>query len=138
MNGGWLSITARAEPEGLCPGGEGTVKVDVAIPADSHIQAHDTKEPFLVPAELTMEPAEGLSFEKVRYPPAEEAAFAWSPSPLRLFHGTIRLEVPVIAAPDARPGPRTITGRFKYQGCTPVACLRPGSVEFEVSVRILD
>lgn len=128
----WLALRAYLEPLHLGPGQRGKLVVEVEIPDDCHIEAHEPSEPFLVPTELSLDPVEGVAIGPVRYPPAEERRFDWSPVVLCVYRGTIRLEAPLEVAAEAVAGLRQIRGRLRYQGCTPLTCLMPGSQPVEV------
>jgi hypothetical protein len=54
--------------------------VEAEIPPGCHIETHETSEPFLVPAELNLEPVEGAMIRPVRYPATEDKQFVWSPA----------------------------------------------------------
>jgi hypothetical protein len=54
--------------------------VEAEIPPVCHIETHEPSEPFLVPAELNLEPVEGATIGPVRYPATEDKRFVWSPA----------------------------------------------------------
>jgi hypothetical protein len=76
----WLALRAHVEPECLRPGERGVLVVEAEIPPGCHIEAHEPSEPFLVPAELNLEPVEGATIGPVRYPATEDKQFVWSPA----------------------------------------------------------
>ena len=117
----WLTLRAHVEPECLRPGERGVLVVEAEIPPGCHIEAHEPSEPFLVPAELNLDPTEGVMIGAVRYPAAEEKRFGWSPAVLRVYEGSVRFEAPVKVEAAVAAGPRTIHGPLRYQGCTPAA-----------------
>jgi hypothetical protein len=132
----WLALRAHVEPECLRPGERGVLVVEAEIPPGCHIEAHEPSEPFLVPAELNLEPVEGVAIGPVRYPAAEEKRFDWSPAVLRVYRSSIRLETPVEIGTNTKAGSRVIRGRLQYQGCTPAACLMPAVQLIEVELDI--
>jgi Disulphide bond corrector protein DsbC len=132
----WLALRAHVEPECVRPGERGVLVVEAEIPPGCHIEAHEPSEPFLVPAELRLDPVEGVTVGPVRYPAAEEKRFAWSPAVLRVYQGSIRFEAQVEIITDAAAGPRVIRGRLQYQGCTPAACLMPATQLVEAELEI--
>jgi hypothetical protein len=132
----WLTLRAHVEPECLRPGERGRLVVEAEIPPGCHIEAHEPSEPFLVPAELNLDPVEGMTIGPVRYPMAEEKRFGWSPAVLRVHRGSVRFEAPLEVAAGAAAGPRAISGRSQYQACTPAACLMPVAQLVEVELEI--
>jgi hypothetical protein len=132
----WLKLRARVEPRRLRPGERGTLVVEAEIPAGCHIEAHEPSEPFLVPAELSPGPVEGVTIGPVRYPPAKQKRFDWSPAVLRVYEGSVRFEAPVGVEATAAAGPRTVHGRLRYQGCTPAACLMPAMQTVEAKLDV--
>lgn len=132
----WLALRAHLEPLYLEPGQRGKLVVDVTIPDDCHIEAHEPIEPFLVPTKLDLDPVEGVAFGPVSNPEAEEKRFEWSPVVLRVYRGTIRLEVPFEVAAGAAAGLRQIRGRLSYQGCTRLACLMPSTQTVEAALEV--
>lgn len=132
----WLKLRARVEPGRLRPGQRGTLVVEAEIPAGCHIEAHEPSEPFLVPTELSPGPVEGVTVGPVRYPPAKQKRFDWSPMVLRVYEGLVRFEAPVEVEAAAAAGPWTIRSRLQYQGCTPTACLMPAVQPVEAELEI--
>jgi DsbC/DsbD-like thiol-disulfide interchange protein len=110
----WLALRAHVEPECLRPGERGVLVVEAEIPPGCHIEAHKPSEPFLVPAELNLDPAEGMAIGPVHYPAAEEKRFGWSPAVLRIYEGPVRFEAPVEVEAAVAAGPRTIYGQLRY------------------------
>jgi hypothetical protein len=132
----WLKLRARVEPGRLRPGERGTLVVEAEIPAGCHIEAHEPSEPFLVPAELRLDPAEGVTVGAVHYPPARQKQFGWSPAALRVYEGSVRFEAPVEVEAAVAAGPRAIRGRLRYQGCIPAACLMPAMQAVEAKLDV--
>ncbi len=132
----WLALRAHVEPACLRPGERGVLVIEAEIPPGCHIEAHEPSEPFLVPAELNLEPVEGVATGPVRYPAAEEKRFVWSPAPLRVYRRSIRLETPVEIVTNTKAGSRMIRGKVQYQGCTPDACLMPAAQPVEVELEV--
>jgi hypothetical protein len=54
--------------------------VEAELLPGCHIETHEPSEPFLVPAELNLEPVEGATIGPVRYPATEDKQFVWSPA----------------------------------------------------------
>jgi hypothetical protein len=132
----WLALRARVEPPRLESGKRARLLVEIEIPEGCHIEAHEPAEPFLVPTDLSFDPVEGVGIGPVEYPPAEEVRFDWSSVVLRVYRGTIRLQVPLELANGAGAGSRRIRGRLRYQGCTPSTCLMPSAQPVEAVLEI--
>src|SRR5437870_13046377 len=87
------------------------------IPAPFHVNAHKPSEDYLRPTTLTLQPAHGLKFGPVNYPPPQAKLFSFSKKPLLVHEGRLVMRVPVTVARIAKPGPMAIKGSVDYQTC---------------------
>jgi hypothetical protein len=135
----WLELHAWVAPRDVRRGEEGYFVLEVKIPPNGHIQSHQITDPFLVAAELMLDPADGITFGNVQYPPpSEEKVFdwVWMKRVLSVYTGTIRLVVPFTVATAAARGTKKLRARLNYQGCTVADCLPPNTqmIEDEISI----
>ena len=135
---GWSPPRVRVEPPRLARGENGRVVVAIDVPDGCHVQSHEPVEPFLIATALELDdPPAGLKLAEPHYPAAEPERFDWSSIVLTVYRGTIEIVVPLEVAATACPGPTTISGRVRYQGCTETACLPPTDWPVDVQVEII-
>ncbi len=114
--------------------------VEVAITFDVlptwHINANRPNEDFLVPSVLALRAAPGVQSAAPRYPAAHQVTLSFSETPLAVYEGTTTIMLPLTAAADAAPGPRTIVGTLRFQGCNDQVCLPPATVPVRLVVTV--
>jgi hypothetical protein len=124
------------EPRRLVAGERGRIVVTIDVPDGCHIQSHQPAEPFLIPTTLDLDGSASLALGPATYPVGETERFDWTPVVLNVYRGTVEIDVPVQVETGANPGGRTVSGRIRYQGCTPNACLPPAEMDVEVDLEI--
>ncbi len=135
----WAPATTGIEPSNLARGQIGTAVVRLEIPAGCHVQSHMPTEPFLIATALELDDAPpGVDLGEPRYPEGDPSSVAWSDVVLDVYHGTLELSVPVRVRPNAEPGPRSMTGRLRYQGCTSTSCLWPTEELITVELNVVE
>lgn len=111
---GFISVTGF----GTRAGSRATIVLDIEIPQNSHIEAHEPAEPFLIP---TVVEVDGLHEVEIDYPRPRQKDIGIPGAELLVYDDLIRVEV------RGRPtgGGNTIAGRIRYQPCVGGACLPP-------------
>jgi len=106
----------------------GRVSVDVTIEPGWHVNAHEPKDPFLVPTTLDVIPPRGMTVGPVEYPPAVDRVLAFSGGkPMALYEGKFRVGASVTGTPGAGAPP--LRARLRYQACDESRCLPPKTLE---------
>lgn len=134
----WAQIPGVAHlvaPKPVAAAAHATATTVVTIQIDSgfHIQSNHPKLDYLIPTSLALTPQGGVTLERVQWPAAQDYHFSFSPDPLAVFAGT--LKVPVTLATGA-PGTFTLHGTFHYQACNDQLCRPPVSEPFTLQVRV--
>jgi hypothetical protein len=111
---GTVSIDASARREGSNV--HLTLRVD--IPDNTHIEAHEPPEPFLIPTVLEIE---DLSHVSIDYPSAETKDIGVPGAELLVYQGT--LTIAARGKADCSIG--ALKGTLRYQPCVGGACLPP-------------
>ncbi|MGD9689437.1 MAG: protein-disulfide reductase DsbD family protein [Phycisphaerales bacterium] len=85
---------------------------------------------------VTAAPVAGLALHVpfAQWPEPHEELVAGSR--VRVFSGRTIVYIPVIVAPDAAPGPRTISLEVAYQACDATTCEAPTAVNVSVPVTV--
>ncbi len=123
-------------PAGLAARAHATVTADFKVEIENgfHIQSNRPKLDYLIPTELNLTPADGVSVLKVAWPKATEHTFAFAPKqPLSVFEGTV--VVPVTLKTGAA-GTATLHGSFRYQACNDELCKPPVTVPITLTLRV--
>ncbi len=118
-------------------GGSSNVELDFRIGSDFHINSHTPKSELLIPTVLKFGPQEPLAVADVKYPPAEEMSFAFSPNEkLSVYSGDFSVDVVLKAPASAAAGTYPVKGELRFQACDRSACYPPRTipVEFQVAV----
>ena len=106
----------------------GRVSVEVTIEPGWHVNAHEPKDPFLVPTTLDVVPPRGVKVGPVEYPPAVDRVLAFSGGkPMALYEGQIHVGASVTGTPEAGAPP--LRARLRYQACDDSRCLPPKTLE---------
>jgi DsbC/DsbD-like thiol-disulfide interchange protein len=133
----WAPPSARPEPHQLEPGHRGRIVVTIDVPEGCHLQSAQPAEPFLIPTSVELEAPDGVTIGEAVYPPAEHEHYEWTPVVLSIYRGTVEVVVPVEVATGVPPGPLSIVGRVRFQGCTEYTCLPPVELPVEVDLSIV-
>ncbi len=122
-----FSIAIETAPRELAPGDRSIVAVAFTIAPDHYLYA----------AKTTVAPGEtaGLSFGDPVKPAGKEKSDPFMGT-VAAYEGTVVIEVPVFAAPDARAGPREIPIEVGYQGCAREMCFLPETKTLRINLEI--
>ncbi len=121
----------------LYPGSRAALAVTVDVLEGWYIQEHKPVMAELIPTVVTVEPAEGLVFGAVRYPPPEKKYLTFARRELGVYSGTVTFTVPVEVDKNAAPGLRLVKVLVQYQSCSDRYCLLPEVAERVIPVRVL-
>ncbi len=101
-----------------------------------HIQANPASQPYLIPALLELEAADGLEPGPPVYPPGSPYRLQGTDEDLATYDGGLTIAVPVRIRQDAAPGDRSLGGTFRYQACNARQCLAPATIPVELGLRL--
>ncbi len=118
-------------------GGTATATVRVTIQPTWHINANPASPDYMVPTEVTIAPAGGVSGGKPEYPPPMSFKVGFEENPIAVYNGTIEIRVPLTVAAGAASGARKLTGSLQFQSCNDQVCLTPVTVRFDVPVVVV-
>jgi thiol:disulfide interchange protein len=112
-------------------GNKAAVVVRLAIDKGYHINANPASASYLIPVEVTMAPADGVSFGKPVYPAGKETKFAFQAEPLAVYEDTVTVRVPITTGASGTATAK-LSGSVRYQACNDQACLFPTTAKFSV------
>lgn len=129
-------LKASAAPVTVKAGGEATAHVTLVIASGWHANANPPSPDYMIPTEVSLTAAGGLSAGKPLYPPSEPLKVAFEDQPLAVYSGTVVIDVPVRAAAGAADGAHTLKGKVRFQGCNDQVCMPPNDVAFALAVTV--
>jgi len=119
------------------PGDRRDVRVPVRVADGFHVQANPAANEFLIAMDLNLPGADGVVVGPPTYPPGTPLRLAGSDDDLSVYEGTIAVDVALGIAPDAAPGPRTLSGSVRVQACDDARCFAPETLPFEVALDVV-
>ncbi|SHK15480.1 protein-disulfide reductase DsbD family protein [Rhodothermus profundi] len=128
---------ARVQPEAVAPGDSLWLRLEATIAAGWKMYALDSPPPTKGVRLLVDALPEGIrqAGDPLQQPPLE----GYDPffqKVVRYFMDQAALALPLVAAPDARPGTRRIRVQVEFTICNDRICLPPTKVPVEAAVRI--
>ena len=121
----------------LGKGESGTAVVRVQIQKGYHVNANPPSLRYLIPTELQVTPAGGLSVEFISYPDALTKTFSFSPdAPLKVYEGEALVKANLKADASAESGKHNLSAKLRVQACDDQVCYPPGTIDLTLPVTI--
>ncbi len=117
-------------------GQQASAKVTFRLLPGHHTNSNTPTDEFLIPLRLTWEAAP-LEVAGVDYPKPHLEQYKFSDKPLSVYTGEFAISTRFKAPGNAAKGPKTLTGKLRYQACTDTMCFPPRtlSVQLPIDVR---
>lgn len=119
-----VSVKAVTLKGTLKPGAEVTAVVQFQIEEGFKVQANVPSEPNFIPSVLKLDPVPGLVVSPPKYPTGKEEKVEGLPKPMRVYHDTFEVLLPIRITPEAQL-PAQIPGVLTYQACKGATCFAP-------------
>ena len=100
-----------------------------------HTNSNAPADEYLIPLRLTWEAAP-LQVAGIDYPKPHMEKYSFSDKPLSVYSGEFEIVSKFKAPAGAPKGPRTLTGKLRYQACTNSMCLPPKTLSVQLPVEI--
>ena len=113
---------------------EFTAKMSVQVKPGFHVNSNAPEDEYLIPLKLTW--TGPLQAEQIIFPKAEKLKSAFSTKPLVVFTGTFEIATKFKVPANAPDGPNVATGKLRYQACNEKECLRPQTIDVNLSLDI--
>ena len=111
-------ITADVSPivgsDGVYPGTDLRVALQVMLPEGFHVQSDAPRDPSLIPTVLTVEPPAGMSAVEIVYPPSTNLVQIGVDEPLAVFDREFAIGLRLAVSTDAPVGEITVPARLRY------------------------
>jgi thiol:disulfide interchange protein DsbD len=118
-----LKIQPVVEPRG---DGRALLRLDCSLASGWHVNSHKPSEDYLIATQASVDPAKGVRVGDAQYPDGVMKKFAFSETPLSVYEGAFKIEIPLEVA-GAVPA---LSGRVEFQACNDTRCLAPTEVPF--------
>lgn len=118
------------------PGGQAPAAIDLTIAERFHINANPPSASYLIPTELSIAPANGISADGFSYPAPLNKKFSFAEQPIAVYEKNAQIKFVVHAARGSATGKQTLRARLRVQPCDEKACYAPRTVETDLSIII--
>lgn len=129
-------VKPTVEPVEIAVGGATEMTLRLAIQSGYHVNANPPTFSYLIPLELAITPADGVSSGAISYPPGINVKLAFSEKPLAVYEGDIGIKVTMNADKSAKPGNYSLPAKLRIQACDDQVCYPPGTRELTIPVTV--
>lgn len=130
-------VRASVEPVEARRGQAFVVRMDVTIQPGMHLQGQKPLQEFLIGTQLTAREVEGVTWGQPVYPPARQRVDQFLGTLLE-YAGQVQFQMPGTVGADARPGPREIQLKLRYQACNDQgSCYPPATAAVQARLQIV-
>ena len=133
-----ISITPYASFDKVYAGGELKIAVKIIVDDSWHINSNKPYEDYLIPTEILIDTASGISIKKIYYPPAEDYQFSFSETPLSVWQGEVTFGALIVMPDNIKPGEYKIPVSVDYQACNDMSCVAPSTVSDTLIIQVAD
>jgi DsbC/DsbD-like thiol-disulfide interchange protein len=130
-------VKVEAPAAEINAGASTEVNVRLKIDNGYHINANPATFPYLIPTELNIPQADGISAAKIKYPAPLQRTFSFAAdAPLAVYEGQVELKAELIADKTAKPGQTSIPAKLSIQACDDQVCYPPGTIDVWIPVTV--
>jgi hypothetical protein len=110
--------------------------VRLQIQSGYHINANPPSLPYLIPTDLQLPPASGITVSFVTYPDPLTKTFSFADEPLKVYEGDTTVKAMLKATPAAEPGKHNLSAKLRVQACDDQVCYAPGTIDLTIPVTV--
>ncbi len=111
--------------------------VEVEMLPGMHVNANPPAFDWLIPVEVSIEGAEGVSLLDAYYPEPNRVKFPYDDEPYLVYEGTFVLGLVLAIAADIPAGGRELEVVLDYQACDDQACYAPTDTSIKIPIMIV-
>lgn len=127
-------VKAESQPVQISAGESSEVTVRLTVQSGFHVNANPPTFSYLIPTELTIAPAEGISAGTISYPAAKQAKVSFSEKPLAVYEGEVEVRATLKADKSVQPGQHSLPAKLRVQACDDQVCYPPGTRDLVIPV----
>ena len=124
-------VTPAVESYTVRAGASARLSLTVRLPENVHVQAHEPRDPSLIPTVLTVEAPPGMTVEAITYPPPTELTQTGRRDLLAVLGPTFVIGVQVAVASTVGAGEHVVPAVLRYQACNEAVCFPPAKAVTE-------
>ena len=129
-------VKATPEEITLAKNTSGDAVVRLKVQDGYHVNANPASFSYLIPTELKVTPASGVSVDFITYPDPVTRTFSFADEPLKVYEGDTMVKANLKAAPSAETGKHNLSAQLRVQACNDQVCYPPGQIEVTIPVTI--
>ena len=129
-------VSVSAAKVTLASGDRGEARITLKVREGWHINANPPSLDYMIPTEVAVTAAGGITVGAPVYPAAREQKLGFEDKPLKVYDHEVVVRVPLIAVAGTVQGPVTLQGTLGFQACNDQVCLPPATIPFEVVVTV--
>ena len=114
----------------------GDAVVRLKVQDGYHVNANPASFSYLIPTELKVTSASGVSVDFITYPDPVTRTFSFADEPLKVYEGDTMVKAKLKAAPSAETGKHNLSAQLRVQACNDQVCYPPGQIEVTIPVTI--
>ena len=118
-------VTPVIEAASVRPGDTVHLSLQVRLPEHVHVQAHEPRDPSLIPTVLTVQAPPGITVEAITYPPPTELTQAGRRDTLAVLGPGFAIDVRVVVPGTTAAGDLAVPAVLRYQACNDSVCFPP-------------
>lgn len=111
--------------------------VEVEMLPGMHVNANPPTHDWLIPVEVSIAGADGVSVIESFYPEAESRKFPYDDEPYRVYQGTFLIGLVLAVSADIPAGGRELEVILGYQACDDTACFAPTKTSVKLPIMIV-
>lgn len=111
--------------------------VEVEMLPGMHVNANPPTHDWLIPVEVSIAGADGVSVIESFYPEAESRKFPYDDEPYRVYQGTFLIGLVLVVDADIPAGGRELQVILDYQACNDEACFAPTKTSVKLPIMIV-
>lgn len=129
-------VLTPTAPASVRAGATSQLSLAVSMPEAFHVQAHEPRDPALIPTTLEVQAPDGATVERIAYPEPKEFRLAGSDEVLLVYGPEFTIEVTLRVNADAAAGTLTVPAVLRYQACDDRVCFAPTRASTEWELRV--
>ena len=130
------TAAAVVKPISVVRGGKGNLVVTLTVKPQYHINANKPNDPAYIATVFTAQPMPGIVFGPAHFPAPKLIKVSYSPKPLLVYTGQVRVMIPFTVTSATRPGTKMLAGSVAFQGCDAKSCYPPAAASVKAAVTV--
>ena len=130
-------VKATTVATNITKGESGEAVVRLKITDGYHVNANPPSLAYLIPTQLDLTPAAGISVDFITYPNGVKKKFSFAPEqPLSVYEGETDIKVRLTASKTAETGEHNLSAKLRVQACDDQVCYPPGTMDLTLPVTV--